>query len=240
VLASSFGPTLEYLLHDQKRKQQLQKVAAIASIDYRLSRHPEYPQDIATTPPNQLRNAVHPDHIADVRDALHLLCEKYALSDNYVLVGHSVGATMAFWLSMRSRSLGPLGIPESLPMPRCIVGVAGIYNIRALVDNHAEIPIYRLFVSGALGPKETDWDRLSPTLLTTSCDTWPNIDRILLAHSPNDGLVETSQTTDMEEALKHTVMKEKCAVMQLEGAHDEIWETGTQLGLCILAALDIM
>merc|ERR1712000_728938 len=78
-------------------------VAGFTSIDYRLSAHPDHPQDPANTPAASLRDARHPDHIRDVQSAIGFLKEEYGMGEDYVLIGHSAGATQAS-LSPRASS----------------------------------------------------------------------------------------------------------------------------------------
>ncbi|KAL2397051.1 hypothetical protein ABEF95_002223 [Exophiala dermatitidis] len=78
-------------------------IAGYASINYRLSpHHQKAPQDPTKTPKYELRDARWPDHIHDVVQAIAHLQQKYGFGENYLLVGHSVGATMAV-LSTLSR-----------------------------------------------------------------------------------------------------------------------------------------
>lgn len=73
-----------------------QQIAGWASINYRLSPHPKYPQNPNTTDPYELRDAKHPEHIRDVRSALRLLQKTYGFGRRYILAGHSCGATLSF------------------------------------------------------------------------------------------------------------------------------------------------
>ncbi|KAI1635900.1 hypothetical protein F4809DRAFT_611769 [Biscogniauxia mediterranea] len=73
-------------------------IAAFASLDYRLSPHPGFPQDPAATPPARYRGARHPDHVDDARAALAFLQARYGSAANYVLVGHSAGGCIALQL----------------------------------------------------------------------------------------------------------------------------------------------
>jgi hypothetical protein len=76
-------------------------IAGYASIDYRLSAHPAYPQDAGNTPKTSLREARHPDHLDDVCSAIVFLMDKFDFGSNYILVGHSCGASLSFQAVMR-------------------------------------------------------------------------------------------------------------------------------------------
>jgi hypothetical protein len=172
---------------------------AFASLNYRLSAHPSYPQPSpqpqpqpplptssdqetgakAPTPETKYRNAKHPDHIQDITSGIHLLQQKYGFTENYILVGHSAGATLAFQAVMADLLLIPppppqLGINSGLrgneasrdgvapistststsilaPIvpPKAIIGVSGIYDLRRLYLDYAHIPVYGEILVGA-------------------------------------------------------------------------------------------
>ncbi|RPB28420.1 alpha/beta-hydrolase, partial [Terfezia boudieri ATCC MYA-4762] len=103
-----------------------------ASIDYRLSPHPTHAAVGETVN--------HPAHLEDVRAALKFLNDTYQMR-NYILIGHSAGATLCFQI------LGS-GTPCTGLLPKAVIGLAGIYDLRGLVE---EYPDYRGFVEGAFG-----------------------------------------------------------------------------------------
>ena len=101
------------------------------------------------------RSSVHPDHIHDVQAAVRYLQQKYEIGRNYVLVGHSCGATLAWqvfasrWceggserrhrLEITTTSKGVAGNDiqrekvrednDHLPLPKAVAGVEGIYDL---------------------------------------------------------------------------------------------------------------
>ncbi|KAJ5637604.1 hypothetical protein N7490_007483 [Penicillium lividum] len=202
-------------------------ISGIASISYRLSAHPGYPQDPSTTPSNEYRNAKHPDHIRDVEAALAFLQNTYSFGPRYILVGHSCGATLAFQAVMGavanhreqsfnggpdddgagarvSMSPGPLP-PKLSAHPAAIVGVAGIYDLRRLQDTHRNIGAYREFIEGAFGNDVMLWDGVSPAQMVGSRGVeggWTTGRLVVLAHSKDDELVDEGQVEEMREALK--------------------------------------
>ncbi|KAJ5587755.1 uncharacterized protein N7459_003520 [Penicillium hispanicum] len=250
-------------------------IAGFASISYRLSAHPNHPQDQATTPPQEFRYAKHPDHIRDVEAALAFLQNTYGFGPRYILVGHSCGATLAFQsvmgavaghreqlfnggandsgadANMVSSSPDPLP-PRLRAHPTAIVGVAGIYDIRRLVDTHRDISAYRQFIEGAFGADELLWDTVSPAQMIGSRGVeggWKSGRLVVLAHSKDDELVDKDQLESMREALKRwegqeaqipvqelTTRNRRVRVLPISGAHDEAWLNGDELARAIKLA----
>ncbi|KAL2429053.1 hypothetical protein ABEF95_004805 [Exophiala dermatitidis] len=226
----------------EKRNQSL----AIASLSYRLSPHPSYPETTPTTTTTAIsssstnnnttaakhasfcaRNARHPDHLDDICSGLALLHETYGLTDdNYMLVGHSCGATLAFQALQRlcsstSPSESPFSQPPSTssrssstpPPPTTIVGLAGIYDLRLLLDNHKDTPssdIYASFLEGAFGEDKNDWDRASPARFistSTSTSTPPGESDCLYADRSLSILLVTADKDDLVEPEQRDVMR---------------------------------
>ncbi|KAJ5113608.1 hypothetical protein N7456_002142 [Penicillium angulare] len=223
ITSESFDKTAKIL-----RSNPGLPISGIASISYRLSAHPNHPENERTTPVTDYRNAKHPDHIRDVEAALAFLQNTYAFGPRYILVGHSCGATLAFQAVMGavadhrelafsggagddgkgaeqvSMSPGPLP-PKLSAQPVAIVGVAGIYDLRRLQDTHRDISAYREFIEGAFGPDVMLWDGVSPAQMIGSRGVeggWKNGRLVVLAHSKNDGLVDWGQVDEMREALR--------------------------------------
>ncbi|KAJ5620349.1 hypothetical protein N7510_004333 [Penicillium lagena] len=203
-------------------------IAGYASISYRLSAHPNHPQDPQSTPSAEFRDAKHPDHISDVEAALTFLQTTYGFGSRYILVGHSCGATLAFQTVMGAvaghreqsftagaydpstgaetvfSSLGSLP-PRLTAHPTAIVGVAGIYDLRKLRDTHREISAYREFIEGAFGKDEKLWDAVSPAQMVGSHGVeggWKLGTLAVLAHSRDDELVDEAQMDSMRAALR--------------------------------------
>ncbi|KAJ5158928.1 uncharacterized protein N7500_008579 [Penicillium coprophilum] len=223
ITSASFNAT-ESILRDKGLP-----ISGFASISYRLSAHPNYPQNPTSTAPKDLRDAKHPDHIRDVEAALAFLQNTYGFGSRYILIGHSCGATLAFQAVMGavshhreqafvgstenpdnsigfvSASPGPLP-PALTAQPTAIVGVAGIYDLRRLRDTHANISAYHEFIEGAFGTDEVLWDGVSPAQMVGSRGVeggWKSGRLAVLAHSKEDGLVDESQVEAMKEALKN-------------------------------------
>ncbi|KAK5554582.1 Kynurenine formamidase [Exophiala xenobiotica] len=123
VTSSSFLPALSRIVASTKTKAntntneveeegkkenngiEIDDISGYASINYRLSPHPQKsPQNPHTTPAYELRNAKWPDHLHDVLAGIAHLQQKYAFGERYLLVGHSVGATMALLSTLAAAS----------------------------------------------------------------------------------------------------------------------------------------
>jgi len=116
---------------------------------------------------------------------------------NYILIGHSAGATLCFQI------LGS-GTPCTKLFPKAVIGLAGIYDLRDLVE---EYPDYRGFVEGAFGvaSKEVEvysgklhpWDYVSPAK-DPVCKSYKRFiedkHKIVLVQSTMDELLSVKQT----------------------------------------------
>ncbi|KUM57714.1 hypothetical protein ACN42_g9456 [Penicillium freii] len=247
VTSASFGATESIL-----REKGL-PIAGFASISYRLSAHPNHPQDPSTTGPKDFQDAKHPDHIADVETALAFLQNTYGFGARYILVGHSCGATLAFQAVMGAVS-GHRERTTLTAQPTAIVGVAGIYDLRRLRDTHVDISAYQEFIEGAFGADEMLWDGVSPAQVTGSRGVesgWKSGRLAVLAYSKDDGLVDGCQVEVMKEALGNWEKTEaqipvqenptpdrRLRVLSISGVHDEAWENGEQLARAVTFAFE--
>lgn len=220
-------------------------VVAFASIDYRLSAHPNFPQDRSTTDAaTQLRDAKHPDHLHDVLAAIAFLQERYGFGDRYILVGHSCGATLAFQTVMGK--VAGAETTTTITKPRAVAGVCGIYDLRLLRDDFKQEPIYHQFLEGAFGPDEDLWDRVSPAKDGIEAG-WLNGKLALLAHSAGDELVNLRQFLAMKDALvpwkeaataKDDRSTRQVVLLQdLQQPHDDVWSNGEELAAVIVTAI---
>ncbi|OJK00449.1 hypothetical protein ASPACDRAFT_43036 [Aspergillus aculeatus ATCC 16872] len=261
-------------------------LAGFASINYRLSPHPDHPQDRNSTSPTEYRAARHPDHIADVQAALAFLQRKYGFGDRYILVGHSCGATLAFQSVMgsfrgnqtttsnsglvdgdgghdgRDGAVGGsggiglgLGGGSVAIGPQAILGTAGIYDLRGLRDDHVQIAAYQQFIEEAFGEEEALWDAVSPAAVGDERDGvvggWTAGRLAVLAHSPEDELVNARQHEVMKKALEPWVeaaaasssqgsgsSRRRVELLPIKGAHDDCWDKGIELARAIAFTLD--
>lgn len=209
-------------------------ISTIASISYRLSPHPNHPQNLQTTKGSERNDAKHPEHIQDVLRALSCLRDQHGLRDNYILTGHSCGATLAFQTVMH-------GLRDpSIPQPLAILGTEGIYDIRLLRDTHKDISAYQDFSEGAFGKDESVWDAVSPAFENAVQWGWERGRLAVLAQSPEDSLVDAGQVEAMKAALGvwEADSNRKAVVLPLKGEHDEPWREGVEFARAIAFTIE--
>ncbi|KKF96270.1 General stress protein 69 [Ceratocystis platani] len=190
------------------------KRLGFASLEYRLSAHPDHPQG-PETPATDIRSAQHPDHVNDICSGLELLEETYGLSKGqYMLVGHSCGATLAFQTFLEEFRGG-------------------------IVENHKDSPwagVYRDFVRGAFGEDEGGaWDDVSPVnfLAQQRLEAYLGV---VLCTATSDSLVEDNQRQEM--ATRCSGLGIEVIEISVEGDHDEMWQIGSRQAAAIQAALE--
>lgn len=239
--ASSFHNAQKLLL----KSQEVEHIAGFASINYRLSPYPSHPRD-PSNPSDPARNAKHPDHINDVLSALLYLQENYHFEDRYILVGHSCGATLAIQVAMKrywgSQYESTLALELNVVPPIAVLGVEGLYDLRALVKYHSDESVYRAFVSNAFGPNEDTWMSVSPASSSDFEDSWQDGKLVVLAHSREDELVEWEQVDLMHKALKCQDWDEvggdrRLKLVELSGKHDQVWQEGHELARAVEATV---
>lgn len=231
ITALDFVPTIEVL----KASPIIDSIAGFASINYRLSSYPNHPTN-PSSPDDPSRNAVHKDHVRDVERALqHLL--RYYLADGeyhseYLLVGHSAGATMAFQILAESDYPHPM-----VPTPTAILGVEGIYDLEELVKSFERIPVYREFIANAFEDDTILWKRASPTSKWKPA-LWEAASALIIAHSDDDELVDQKQADLMLECVRQDPKtRDKAHFLKAHGGHDEIVTKGYELARLIEEAL---
>ncbi|KAL2834549.1 alpha/beta-hydrolase [Aspergillus pseudoustus] len=216
-------------------------ITHLAAISYRLSAHPSHPQDPSSEPSTTPRDAKHPDHLDDIHTALSLLQTKYKFGGNYVLVGHSCGATLAFQAVMSGLS-SQKGSGYAAPV--AILGMAGIYDLRLLRDFHRDISAYQDFIEGAFGSDESVWDSASPAVVTgkEGVEGWESGKLVVLAHSSDDELCDLAQSSKMKETLTVWVNdgeeRREVHFLSIKGQHDEAWEKGEELARGIVFTVE--
>jgi kynurenine formamidase len=111
----------------------LSNIAGFASLNYRLSTPPPLLPQFAEfmEPENPARNVKHPAHLNDVIAAFSYLQRTYEFGNNYILVGHSCGATLTFQIPNGNGFVPPAGV----------LGVEGIYYLGRLRDDHEQVVV---------------------------------------------------------------------------------------------------
>ncbi|KAI1761438.1 alpha/beta-hydrolase [Hypoxylon sp. FL1150] len=225
VTHRTFEPSIERIRGDAFAGKH---VAAFASIDYRLSPHPDFPQDPDATPPEQYRGARHPDHLDDVYLAVRYLQDAFGFGSRYILVGHSAGATLSYQMIATDKKSGGTKGKDHLDglgdfvFPTALCGVEGIYDFRGLNDRKGGD--YSGFLTAAFGDP-AGWDAAAPMkcggTYAASDELW------VLAHSSEDELVDMPETEGMARRLLRDSGSEKqiLLIKDLEGKHDDVWRS---------------
>ncbi|KAI0023577.1 alpha/beta-hydrolase [Xylariomycetidae sp. FL0641] len=250
IAHASFGASIDALLASPWRP----RIAGFASLDYRLSAHPGFPQERrATVPAFRYRGAVHPAHLADARRGLARLQARYRFGARAVLVGHSCGAALAFQVVGRLLpDAGPLPVP-----PAALVGVEGLYDF-AGIDARVG-GAYAEFLSGAFGgPDPALWQAAAPVALPGSyAETWrlPDDDDdaeeqgmtrrrrrkpvVVLGWSPEDTLIDEPEIDAMLARLEKDGLAAQTTVLKdLQGDHNAPWEGGADVARLVGVALE--
>jgi len=225
----------------------------VASVNYRLSPHPDFP---AKEGEGEGRDVKWPVHVEDVRDAVGWLrgrdegwgeCE-------WILCGHSVGGTRALMLGMESAPDGdgeeerkwPDGIwGTETPMPglKAIISIAGIYDFAACRDAHpAARNIYDAFITGAFGPEaEGGWGR--GDLMRCGRRVAGGVEVVLVVHSRGDELVEWGQGVGIVGVLRKEEREGREGVgvlVEVEGGHQDIIRGGEVVGMVVKRAVGML
>lgn len=171
----------------------------LASIDYRLS--PE---------------VQHPVHLQDVVENLYRMIQESKLT-SIQLLGHSVGATLAWQVSVSDENLFPS--PDKLQLVKSkLVGVFlvdGIYSLTELLD---EYPSYDYFVSQAYKDYSRDFEEFD-----RSINRFPsNLKTIHLLHSYRDELLTLRQTNYMSSLLQKAAIPFTLCFSDM-GRHEEVY-----------------
>ncbi|PVH76926.1 alpha/beta-hydrolase [Cadophora sp. DSE1049] len=244
ITDTSFLPTIRHLYSPSQPLSTHSlinsNITAFASLSYRLSPHPQHPQP-PSTPPTSLRSATHPDHLLDILTGISFLQSKYHFGSNYLLIGHSCGATLAFQSIIRDQLL--TSVPPSITFqnPEIVVGVAGIYDMRVLRDNNSH-PAYQEFLVSAFGDDEKDWDKASPANAKYDFSkSWPEAKTVVVVSSSGDELVDEAQIGCMGKRLESLRGNAKVRVLKgfLGQNHDGIWEQGVGLADAIVETLKV-
>ncbi|VBB78181.1 Putative protein of unknown function [Podospora comata] len=226
--ASSFSPTAINLL--QAAASSFSKgsvpIAGVASLNYRLSPHPNHPT--GGRDPN--REARHPDHISDVLGGLAFLQRLGGATGSWLLSGHSCGATLAFQAVMAPSRWG---LDTAIVKPTVIVGLNGLYDLAGFITmpppEYAGLrDAYEEFTRGAFGDDKTVWKDACPATADDWTSEWQEGKQVVLAQSREDSLVPYAQLEKMGAYLSKSSSL-NIREMEAGGDHDDIWKKGDRL-----------
>ncbi|EKJ76520.1 hypothetical protein FPSE_03280 [Fusarium pseudograminearum CS3096] len=238
VDSSSFEATALKLLSDKEAH-----ISGIASINYPLSSHPNHPTHPApprdsSQPVDIARTAKHPDHIIAVLAAIAYLQNELGVAHDYVLSGHSCGATLTFQTVMNPDRWG---VAPKVKKPKVIAPLNGLYDLATFINNPPESheklqPLYVEFTKNAFGDDETVWRDICPTIVSDWSEEWPEGKAVVFAQSKNDSLVPYSQTELMKEHLRKN-SKLEVIEMVASGDHNDLWKHADEIVVIIKRAV---
>ena len=219
---SEFQPTVKHLAETPDLP-----IAGFVSLNYRLSPHPDFPQDADTTAPEELRVARHPDHVSDIWSALSFLQSHVpsASSDGvslmggpYVLMGYSAGATLAMQVLMGSYALGGSAVPRDVRWPTVVVGMSGIYEFESFARRHGEY--YQGLMRTAFGDDEGRWNDAAPMCWKGKFgEEWEGGKGIVLSWGNDDELIDEPEISGMTKKLESDGVRLEL-FMDFPGVHE--------------------
>lgn len=241
VTSASFEPTVKHLL--SKMNTFADKLGGIASINYSLSPIDTPSKDAAEA--NDLsRQTMHPAHIVDVLTGIKLLQDKAGFGSNYILAGHSCGATLAFQVAMEHSRWGQEAARLGVAKPKCIIGLNGLYDMTTLIREpdatHARLKVeYERFTRQAFGGDEKVWHAICPISVRDWATEWSEGVRVILVQSKEDSLVPYSQLDGFRTSLLGSkAVKLEVKEMNANGDHNNLWEAGDRLAEVVQEAVD--
>ncbi|GAO14598.1 uncharacterized protein UV8b_05337 [Ustilaginoidea virens] len=242
ITSDSLVPALKRLPRELFESAGPKAPTAFASVSYSLSPYPEHPT-LPSKPSDYSRNATHPGHILDVMAAISFLQQTAGFGSNYILAGHSCGATLAFQVAMNTARWGVGPAKAYIRPPASILGLNGIYDLPGLVDGPGEKhehlrPIYEQFTRNAFGKDRGLWAFISPALVQDWAAEWPGGRHAILVQTREDSLIPFSQGEQLRDSLVRSgTGKLRVELLEGYGDHDETWENGTLLASMISRAI---
>ena len=165
----------------------------------------------------------------------------------WIICGHSVGATMAVMLGMEPGLSGEQEVDyvweRQMQMRglRGVVGIAGIYDFTACRDAHeGEREFYDAFIEGAFGKEDEEgWNR--GDVMRCGRKMGRGVRVVVLGHSREDELVEWEQTIGMMEALEWEGDGEGGKVLvEVEGRHQDAVDGGAGIAKCVGRCVELL
>lgn len=220
-------------------------ISAVASINYTVSQfptHPTLPYDaIRNNHTDPAREAVHPQHVADVLRGFALL-RSFGLTDqSYILSGHSCGACLAFQALLQPPRHFGLDYLAEAPCPAALVGLNGLYDLPELAtgdglgESHRHLrDDYEMFLSNAFGPVKTLWSaaspaRVDPTDIAKRVAAGKTPRLVMLDQSTEDQLVPMNQRERLAANLSRVRGLRLVEGHRLTGKHAAPWQRGDMI-----------
>lgn len=145
----------------------------------------------------------------------------FGSSSDYVLFGHSAGATLAYQVLLDSAA-------ADVALPAAVVGFEGIYDLVGLDGRMGGG--YAGFIEAAFGKERAAWREASPATAAGSFGTWagqkgPRL--AVLAHSADDELVDMPEVETMEKRLRGDGVRDLLVFRDLKGGHFDVLNDGS-------------
>ena len=160
----------------------------------------------------------------------------------WIVCGHSVGATMALMLGMEPKLGGEhgWGCEERMGGLRGVVGVEGIYDFGACRDAHGGMrEVYEGFIEGAFGREEEGgWRR--GDVVRCGRKVGEGVAVVVVGQSREDELVEWGQAVGMMGALEWEGAVGEKVLVEVEGRHQEVVTGGVGIGKCVGRCLELL
>jgi acetyl esterase/lipase len=242
VESSSFTPTITHLLNSE-HSSTLPKIGGIASINYSLTARTHDPTSPEFTN-DPSRQAKHPDHILDILTALEFLQQKAGFGGNYILLGHSCGATLAFQTVMNHNKWSAAASAFKVKKPIAVIGLNGLYDMPSLIkmpgEKHEHLKeIYEVFTRLAFGDDEKVWEEISPSSVRDWKGEWPEGKKVVLVQSKEDSLVPYAQIEEMKRRLEESGGDGlDVGEMEAGGDHNDLWKDGARLADIIVQVVE--
>ena len=163
------------------------------------------------------------------------------MGEEWVVVGHSVGGTMAMMLGLEGEGEGKWGKEEgAMEGLRGVVGMAGIYDFVALRDAHLSTrSLYDAFTTGAFGSEESGaWEK--GDVVRCGRKVREGVEVVVVGQSREDELVEWEQA-EMETGVLEKEGRDGVGVLvELKGKHQEVVTGGKEVGRCVGVAVGML
>ncbi|KHO01788.1 uncharacterized protein MAM_00789 [Metarhizium album ARSEF 1941] len=217
---------------------------AFASISYSLSAYPQHSTH-PSSPSDPSRNATHPRHLLDVLTAISHLQRTAGFGSNYILAGHSCGATLAFQAVVNPARWGTDMDRATIEAPQTVLGLNGLYDMPKMVTDPGHgysqyRELYRQFTSSAFGPDEHVWRAISPVYMENWAEEWPEGRHVFVVQSRGDTLVPFSQAEALEASLlKSGGRRLRVQLLEGRGDHYDIVKQGKFFAEILTRSIDV-